>query len=171
MRYVNGAKRFAVRGADPPHRVHLPHPLPGAFHPTRTPPPMRRRPVLPATLLAVSLLAGGCAALFGPSFEGERFERLRGGPSGRPFGLGVSDAGEVLSLTGSKEIVLEDLQVKGKVWIDGASSVTLSKCRFEILELAIPDSGATLTGVTVDKSFKTTGDRTKLKAENCKLPN
>jgi hypothetical protein len=86
-------------------------------------------------------------------------------------GIRLEGTGEVLFLTGQSEVSLEDVQVKGTVRIDGAGPVALTKCRFEALELAIPESGATLSGVTVDKSFKTTGDRSKLKTEGCKLPN
>jgi hypothetical protein len=94
---------------------------------------------------------------------------LKGG-SATFKGIRLEGSGEVLFITGASAVTLEDLQVKGTVRIEGAASVTLTKCRFESLELSIPDAGATLTGVTVDRSFKTTGDRAKLKTEGCKLP-
>jgi len=63
--------------------------------------------------------------------------------------------------------------VKGGMTIAAEGKLSLSNCRFDALEIALPDSGATkgtLRGVSVAKTFRLSGDKTALSLEGCSLP-
>jgi putative membrane-bound dehydrogenase-like protein len=82
-------------------------------------------------------------------------------------------AGTALQFRGAAEIDLEDLQVKGGAAIAGAGRISIATCRFDALDIAMPESGApsaTLRGMTVTRSFRLTGDCTQVRLDGCALP-
>ncbi|MBI3856859.1 MAG: hypothetical protein HY293_14315, partial [Planctomycetes bacterium] len=81
--------------------------------------------------------------------------------------------GTVLQLRGAEDAVLEDLQVKGGASIAAAGRLSISTSRFDVLEIAMPETGATpaaLRGATVSRAFTLTGDQRGVRLDGCTLP-
>ncbi len=82
-------------------------------------------------------------------------------------------AGSIVRLSRVDEVVLEDLQVKGGAAIAGVGRLSISTSRFDALEISMDESGspaASLRGVTVDRTFRLTGDRSAVRLDGCALP-
>ncbi|HEV3027487.1 MAG TPA: PVC-type heme-binding CxxCH protein [Planctomycetota bacterium] len=91
----------------------------------------------------------------------------------RGLRLKGSASGAVLKLAKTDGVVLEDLQVKGGLVMTGVDGASISSCRFDALEIQMAESGhpsAKLRSVTVEKSYRLTGDATEVKVDACRLP-
>src|SRR6185436_5559368 len=100
---------------------------------------------------------------------------------GRPLkslavrGLRLEGTGSapVLDLRGVEDALLEDLQVRGGASIAAAGRLSVATSRFDTLEIAMPESGATpaaLRGLTVSRAFSLTGDPRGVQLDGCTLP-
>ena len=90
-------------------------------------------------------------------------------------GLRIKGAapGAVLRVTETDGVVLEDLQVKGGLVLTGVRGASISSSRIDALEIRMAESGhpsAKLRGVTVEKSYRLTGDATEVQLDACRLP-
>jgi hypothetical protein len=84
-----------------------------------------------------------------------------------------SAPGAVLNLTKTDGVVLDDLQVKGGLVMTGVDGASISSSRFDSLVIQMAESGhpsVKLRGVTVEKSFRLTGDATGVQVDACRLP-
>ncbi len=90
-------------------------------------------------------------------------------------GLRIKGAapGAVLRVTDTDGVVLEDLQVKGGLVMAGVREASISSSRIDALEIRMAESGhppVKLRGVTVEKSYRLTGDQTAVQLDGCRLP-
>ena len=91
----------------------------------------------------------------------------------RGLRLEGTGSGPVLDLRGVEDAVLEDLQVRGGAAIATAGRLSIATSRFDTLEVAMPESGASpaaLRGLTVSRAFNLTGDRRGVQLDGCTLP-
>jgi hypothetical protein len=91
----------------------------------------------------------------------------------RGLRLEGTGAGNVLELRGVDDALLEDLQVKGGVTIAAAGRLSIATSRFDSLEIAMPESGATpasLRSVAVSRAYNLTGDARGVRLDGCTFP-
>jgi hypothetical protein len=91
----------------------------------------------------------------------------------RGLRLKGSGPGAILRVTKTEGVVLEDLQVKGGLVMTEVDGASISSSRFDALEIRLAESGhpsAKLRGVTVEKSYRLTGDATEVKIDACRFP-
>lgn len=109
----------------------------------------------------------GCLTVAGAGGRTLRDVSIRG------LRIDAAVSGPVLRIRQADGLVLEDLQVKGGVVVEGGDGLSISSSRFDALEVALADAGrpsARLREVTVDRTFRLTGDPTGVRLDACKIP-
>jgi putative membrane-bound dehydrogenase-like protein len=88
---------------------------------------------------------------------------------------GLRFEGAAMDLRGVRRVDLEDVQLKGGLTIDGVRALKVSRSRFDGLTLRLSEPGSgpraevEFSGVSVDRRFSLSGDRSGLRLENCRL--